>query len=173
MDVDENDDEDASTEEDDDDDDEDSMSVDGEEDSQGSPKKNKKKSKKRKGAKPKRRRSELNFDLTQEQAAVAALEADQLLHLKLKKKYYAEAMQFIQQLDAAMDSLKKLLGSKNKVEVLETMEFFRVANEYLLKGAKVSSPLRHKNVQVAEAVRFWFWFVGGHTEDDSSHLDEG
>lgn len=142
MDVDgEDDDEGTSTEDDDDEEEEgdNSMSVDGEEGEEGSPEKNKK-NKKRKGAKLKSRKSELNFEaLTQEQAAVAALEADELLHLKLKKKYYAEAMQFMRQLDGAMENLKKLLGSLNKAEVLETMEFFRVAYEYQLKDAKVSA----------------------------------
>ncbi|KAF5357209.1 hypothetical protein D9756_006855 [Leucocoprinus leucothites] len=136
MDVDKEGDEGASTEEDSDSDDEqdDSMSVDGEEGEEGSSEK-KKKSKKASKLKP--RKSELNFEaLTQEQAALSALEADEHLRLKLKKKYYAEAMTFIRLLDSAMENLKRLLGSTNKAEVLETMEFFRVALEYQLKDAQ-------------------------------------
>lgn len=85
------------------------------------------------------RGSELNFEaLAQEQQALSALETDEHLHLKLKKKYYTEATMFTRLLGDAMENLKKLLGSTNKAEVLETMEFFRVAHEYQLKGAEVS-----------------------------------
>ncbi|KAJ3569809.1 hypothetical protein NP233_g4807 [Leucocoprinus birnbaumii] len=128
MDVDE--DKGASTEEDEDDEneDDDSMSVDGEE---GAPKK------KKKASKLKPRKSELNFEaLTQEQQALSALEADEHLHLRLKKKYYTEALTFIRLLDEGKENLVKLLGSLNKAEVLETMEFFRIAHEYQVKDSR-------------------------------------
>ncbi|KAI9508585.1 non-SMC mitotic condensation complex subunit 1-domain-containing protein [Russula earlei] len=72
------------------------------------------------------RKSELDMAaLTDEQAALAALESNQLLHLRLRKRYYSEALNFIRQ----------LLGSTHKAEVLEAMEFFRVAHEYQLESA--------------------------------------
>jgi condensin complex subunit 1 len=77
--------------------------------------------------------------LTDEQAALAALESDALLHLKLRKKYYAEALNFIKQVEDAMSQLMELLGSTSKLEVLEAMEFFRVAWEYQFDGAEVRS----------------------------------
>lgn len=134
MDVDEDGEGGATAESDDsEEDDEDSMSVDG--DSQQTPKEKKK----TKGSKLKPRKSQLDMNaLTQEQAALAALEADEHLRLRLKKKYYAEALTFIRQIENSMETLMKLLGSTNKAEVLETMEFFRVAYEYELEGAKVS-----------------------------------
>lgn len=123
----------VSTEEEEDDDD--SMSAVDEEVAENSQKKGT--AKKRKGSKLKPRKSELDMNaLTQEQAALAALEADELLHLRLKKKYYAEAMTFIREIENAMENLTQLLVSTNKAEVLETMEFFRVAYEYQIKGAK-------------------------------------
>jgi len=138
MDVDEGGDEEASTEGDshDEDEDGDSMSVDDKEEISSL---QKRKGKKPKAPKLKPRKSELNLEaLAQEQQALSSLEADEHLHLKLKRKYYAEATTFTRLLGDAMENLKKLLGSTNKAEVLETMEFFRVAHEYRLKDAEVS-----------------------------------
>lgn len=89
--------------------------------------------------KPKKgRKSELNMDaLTNEAAAMAALEGNQMLHLKLRRKYYSEALNFIRQLEAGMKIIEQLLASTNKPEVLEAMEFFRVAYEYQCDGAEV------------------------------------
>lgn len=57
----------------------------------------------RKTKKKKHRKSELNMEaLTNEQAALAALESNQLLHLRLRKKYYAEGLNFIRQVESAM-----------------------------------------------------------------------
>ncbi|TFK48960.1 hypothetical protein OE88DRAFT_1727293 [Heliocybe sulcata] len=91
----------------------------------------------KKKSKKKPRKSELDMTaLTNEQAALAALESSQILHLRLRKKYYAEALSFIRHLESAMEILGKLLGSTNKLEVLEVIEFFRVAHEYQLDGAE-------------------------------------
>jgi condensin complex subunit 1 len=88
--------------------------------------------------KKKHRKSELDMSaLTNEQAALAALESNQILHLRLRKKYYAEALNFIRQLEGAMDIVGQLLGSTNKMEALEAMEFFRVAYEYQFDSAEV------------------------------------
>ena len=85
------------------------------------------------------RKSELDMAaLTDEQAALAALETNQLLNLRLRKKYYSEALNFIRQVGEAAQQILKLLGSTHKSEVLESMEFFRVACEYQLESAKVS-----------------------------------
>jgi condensin complex subunit 1 len=95
--------------------------------------------KQKKHKKRKRRQSQLDMAaLTNEQAALAALESNQILHLRLRKRYYAEALNFIRQLEEAMPVLGQLLGSTNKAEVLEAMEFFRVAYEYQFDSAQVS-----------------------------------
>ena len=84
-------------------------------------------------------KSELDMAaLTDEQAALAALESNQLLHLRLRKRYYSEALNFIRQVEEAAQTIFKLLGSTHKTEVLESMEFFRVAREYQLESAEVS-----------------------------------
>jgi condensin complex subunit 1 len=88
--------------------------------------------------KKKPRKSQVDISaLTDEQVALAALQSSKVLHLKLRKKYYAEALNFIRQMEDAMDMVEKLLGSTNKAEVLESMEFFRVAYEYQFTKAEV------------------------------------
>ena len=65
----------------------------------------KKKKKKTTSLKP-RKSSSLNLEslktLTNEQAALAALESNQILHLRLRKKYYAEGLNFIRMVEGAM-----------------------------------------------------------------------
>jgi len=89
------------------------------------------------------RKSDLDMAaLTDEQAALAALESNQLLHLRLRKRYYSEALNFIRQVEEAAQMIFQLLGSTHKTEVLEGMEFFRVAHEYQLDSAEVSLRMR-------------------------------
>lgn len=84
-----------------------------------------------------RRKSELNMEaLTNEQQALAALESNQLLHLRLRKRYYAEGLSFIRVVETGMKVIEQLLASTNKAEVLESMEFFRVVFEYQFDGAE-------------------------------------
>ncbi|KAF8207249.1 non-SMC mitotic condensation complex subunit 1-domain-containing protein [Mycena galopus ATCC 62051] len=95
-----------------------------------------KKKKKKKAPKLKPRKSQIAVDMTHEQVALETLETNQLLHLRLRKKYYVEALNFIRQIEGTMEIMEKLLGSKNKPEVLEAMEFFRVAHEYKFASAE-------------------------------------
>ena len=89
----------------------------------------------------KRRKSELDMAaLTSEQAALAALDGNEMLSLKLRKKYYSEALNFIQQIENAIPIASQLLGSTHKSEVLEAMEFFKIIHEYKFEGAEVRSP---------------------------------
>ena len=81
--------------------------------------------------------------LTNEQAVLAALESSHILHLKLRKRYYAEGLSFIRQIEGAMEIIGQLLGSKNKPEVLEAIEFFRVVQEYQFSTAEVGAPHPH------------------------------
>jgi condensin complex subunit 1 len=104
-------------------------------DGEGGTPSSKEKSKSKKGG----RKSELDMTaLTDEQAALATLESNQLLHLRLRKRYYSEALNFIRQVEEAAQITFQLLGSTHKTEVLEAMEFFRVAHEYQLDSAEVS-----------------------------------
>ncbi|KAG1861252.1 non-SMC mitotic condensation complex subunit 1-domain-containing protein [Suillus subluteus] len=74
--------------------------------------------------------------IVSEQEALAALETNEILAMSLRKKYCTEALDFVRTLEGGMVSLTQLLGSTNKAEVLESMEFFRVAFEYQLASAE-------------------------------------
>lgn len=58
--------------------------------------------------------------------------------LKLTKRYIADALEFIRSVESSMDVMGDLLGSTSKAEVLEAIEFFKVAYEYQMAGASVS-----------------------------------
>ena len=102
-----------------------------------------KKSKLKKASKLKPRKSELDITaLSQEQAVLAKYSDQELTALRLRKRYYSDALTFIRQIEGAMEPMCKLLGSTNKAEVLEVMDFFRVAHEYQFESAKVGFYLR-------------------------------
>ena len=107
---------------------------------QHTPKKKAKAKKYKKSKKGKKgRKSELNMvALANEQAALAELEGNEVLQLRLRKKYYVEALTFIRLVEGAMEVIGQLLGSTNKAEVLEAMDFFRTAYQYQLDGVAVS-----------------------------------
>ncbi|KAK5116933.1 hypothetical protein LTR62_006654 [Meristemomyces frigidus] len=73
------------------------------------------------------------FQKAQEEAATA----EALSKLQLTRRYYHEALKFIDALHEASPHVAQLLGSKNKSEVVEAMDFFVVADAYNLETAKV------------------------------------
>lgn len=82
------------------------------------------------------RRSELDVAaLAATQQAMSREQQAQLLQLRLTAQYHRDALQFIHVLEKGVPILIQLLASTNKAEVLESMEFFRVAHEYELRGA--------------------------------------
>lgn len=94
-----------------------------------SPKKGKKKAKGRK--------SNTNLEAFQAaQASLTSADAEKVMKLRLTYRYYTDALGFIAQLETAMPVLYQLLVSTNKAEVLESMDFFRVAYEYKIKGSR-------------------------------------
>ena len=72
-----------------------------------------------------------------------------LTRLRLTKRYIADALEFIRQVEGSMDVLGQLLGSTSKAEVLESIEFFKVAHEYQMAGASVG----HCNCYVSLILR--------------------
>ncbi|KAH9887887.1 non-SMC mitotic condensation complex subunit 1-domain-containing protein [Cubamyces lactineus] len=85
----------------------------------------------------KKRKSELDLAaLTNEAAALGALNENQHLEAKLKKKFCLDALEFIRTVEEGMKTVQKLLASTNKLEVLEAMEFFRVTYEYKFDAAE-------------------------------------
>lgn len=71
-------------------------------------------------------------------AAFARIDQEKLAKLRLTKRYYSDALTFITELEKAVPLVETLLASKVKSEVLEAMEFFKVAYEYKLESAEVS-----------------------------------
>ncbi|KAJ3506594.1 hypothetical protein NLJ89_g6784 [Agrocybe chaxingu] len=83
------------------------------------------------------RKSQLDVNaLTKEQEALAAYDEQEIQQLRMQKKYSTDALTFIDQIESAMEPMCKLLGSTNKAEVLEVMEFFKVAHAYQFESAK-------------------------------------
>ena len=72
------------------------------------------------------------FQKAQEDAATA----EAVHKLNLTRRYYIEALRFIETLHEASPSITQLLGSKNKSEVIEAMDFFVVADAYRIETAK-------------------------------------
>ncbi|SGY44625.1 BQ5605_C001g00183 [Microbotryum silenes-dioicae] len=64
------------------------------------------------------------------------VDEDTLTRLRLTKRYYSDAITFIEQLDRAMDTVADLLASTVKSEVLEAMEFFKTASQYKVETAE-------------------------------------
>ncbi|OQN99702.1 hypothetical protein B0A48_14472 [Cryoendolithus antarcticus] len=73
------------------------------------------------------------FQKAQEEAATA----EALSKLQLTRRYYFEAMKFIEILHEASPHIVQLLGSKNKSEIVEAMDFFVMADAYSLEPAKI------------------------------------
>ncbi|KAI0628114.1 non-SMC mitotic condensation complex subunit 1-domain-containing protein [Trametes polyzona] len=112
-----------------DEDEDDPMSGD-DDDENGAPKK---RAKRRRS----KRKSELDLAaLTNEAAALGALNENQHLEARLKKKFCLDALEFIRTVEDGMRTVQKLLASTNKLEVLEAMEFFRVTFEYKFDAAE-------------------------------------
>lgn len=84
------------------------------------------------------RRPRQSFDpasIAASQQSMTGADREQLMRLRLTKRYYEDALAFIHLLDRAVPILLQLLGSTSKAEVLECMEFFRIAYEYRIRGA--------------------------------------
>lgn len=68
--------------------------------------------------------------------------SEDIARLQLTRRYYAEALRFIDTIHSASELVSQLLGSKNKSEVLEAMDFFKSLDAHRVETAKVY-PARH------------------------------
>ncbi|MBE3046655.1 hypothetical protein IMZ48_29820, partial [Candidatus Bathyarchaeota archaeon] len=57
--------------------------------------------------------------------------------LTLQKKYYTDALKFIDVLHEATGTVTKLLGSRNKSEVIEAIDYFEVGDAYNIEKNKI------------------------------------
>ena len=69
-------------------------------------------------------------------AAEDAATSELMNRLQLTRKYYTEAMRFIEVLHSATPVVCQLLSSKNKSEVIEAMDFFVVIDAYKIEAAR-------------------------------------
>lgn len=69
-------------------------------------------------------------------AAEAAATSELMTKLQLTRKYYMEALRFIDVLHSAASIVCQLLSSKNKSEVIEAMDFFVVIDAYKIEAAR-------------------------------------
>ena len=81
--------------------------------------------------------------LTEEQQALAlkkaaedAVTSELMSRLQLTRKYYTEALHFIEVLHDAAPIVCQLLSSKNKSEVIEAMDFFVIIDAYKIEAAR-------------------------------------
>ncbi|KAL1958455.1 hypothetical protein VTO42DRAFT_4319 [Malbranchea cinnamomea] len=81
--------------------------------------------------------------MTDEQRAAAmkkaqeeAATSEMLARLQLTRKYYLEAIRFIEVLHAASGIVCQLLSSRNKSEVIEAMDFFVILDAYKVETAR-------------------------------------
>ena len=70
-------------------------------------------------------------------AAEDAATSELMNKLQLTRKYYNEAMRFIEVLHAGTPVVCQLLSSKNKSEVIEAMDFFVVMDAYKIEPARI------------------------------------
>jgi len=71
-----------------------------------------------------------------QKAAEEAATSEAMTKLQLTRRYYVEALRFIEILHEATDLVCQLLLSKNKNEVVESMDFFVVADAYKIEPSK-------------------------------------
>ncbi|KAI4193847.1 MAG: hypothetical protein LQ346_003814 [Caloplaca aetnensis] len=71
-----------------------------------------------------------------QKAADDAATSEMMSRLQLTRKYYSEAIRFIEVLHDATPIVCQLLSSKNKSEVIEAMDFFVVIDAYKIEAAR-------------------------------------
>jgi len=83
-------------------------------------------------------------EMTEEQKAAAIQKAQQdaatseaIEKLTLTKRYYTDALKFIEVLHQATGIVVQLLGSKNKSEVIEAMDYLEIGNAYNIEDNMV------------------------------------
>ncbi|TGZ80269.1 hypothetical protein EX30DRAFT_379732 [Ascodesmis nigricans] len=62
--------------------------------------------------------------------------SEDIVRLQLTRRYYAEALRFIDTIHSASELVSQLLTSKNKSEVMEAMDFFKSLDAHRVETAK-------------------------------------
>ncbi|KAI0397911.1 armadillo-type protein [Xylariaceae sp. FL0594] len=93
---------------------------------------------------PQKQAAERPSEMTEEQKAAAIQKAQQdaatseaIEKLTLTKRYYTDALKFIEVLHQATGIIIQLLGSKNKSEVIEAIDYLEIGNAYNIEDNMV------------------------------------
>lgn len=88
---------------------------------------------------PKRKKGKRPPQLPQPtpQQVQAVENSEEIQRLQLTRRYYAEAIRFIETIHDASALVCQLLSSKNKSEIIEAMDFFKVLDVHKVETAKV------------------------------------
>ena len=88
--------------------------------------------------------SEKPAQMTEEEQAAAirkvqeeAAKSELMGKLQLTRKYYCEALRFIESLHEGTPVVCQLLSSKNKSEIIEAMDFFVMLDAYKIEAARI------------------------------------
>ncbi|KAJ5710747.1 hypothetical protein N7488_004903 [Penicillium malachiteum] len=82
------------------------------------------------------RMTEEEKQIAVKKAAEQAATSELLTRLQLTRKYYNEALRFIEILHSGSPVVSQLLSSRNKSEVIEAMDFFVVLDAYKVQTAR-------------------------------------
>ncbi|KAJ5798202.1 uncharacterized protein N7503_007498 [Penicillium pulvis] len=82
------------------------------------------------------RMTEEEKEIAVQKAAEQAATSELLTRLQLTRKYYNEALRFIEVLHSGSTVVSQLLSSRNKSEVIEAMDFFVVLDAYKVETAR-------------------------------------
>jgi condensin complex subunit 1 len=72
-----------------------------------------------------------------QKAAEEAATSESMGRLQLTRRYYSEALRFIEVLNGASTTVCQLLSAKNKSEVIEAMDFFVIIDAYKVETARL------------------------------------
>ncbi|KAM0787854.1 hypothetical protein ACM66B_003907 [Microbotryomycetes sp. NB124-2] len=86
--------------------------------------------------KRKPRKSGIEMAAADQSVALNQVDQETLTRLRLTRTYYLDAITFINLLEKAVDVVVDLLASTVKSEVLEAVEFFKVASQYKVEAAE-------------------------------------
>lgn len=79
-----------------------------------------------------------DLDAIAKEQITAVKDGQAIQHLRLTKKYFSDAIAFIRLIQSGIPALSELLVSTSKAEVLESMQFFRIAHIYEIPLAEVN-----------------------------------
>jgi condensin complex subunit 1 len=111
-----------------------------------------------------------DLDAIAKEQITAAKDGQAIQHLRLTKKYFSDAIAFIRLIQSGIPALSDLLVSTSKAEVLESMQFFRIAHIYEIPLAEVRWLFK---LRFRESDASVLRILGRYQEDGSPYLDQG